>query len=382
MLTWTALTIWGLAAAYVLISGCVLVGVWRISRRPGRPPGDPAPFVTVLVAARDEERHIHACLLSLLTQDYPTDLYEVVVVNDRSTDDTAAIIARLTESHPNLVVVDITDEPVDMTGKQNALRVAIRHCRGEFIVNTDADCVAPTKWVSLMVSRFAPDVGLVIGVSLTHARGKEAPLLARVQSLDLAFLLHTAIGSAGWNNPASCIGNNFAYRREALDEIGGYDALPPTLTEDALLMRTLHTDTDWRITAASHPEAVMLTEPADSWRAFYQQRARWINGGRETRSPAVKVLYGILLYNWILLLAPVAVILAPDLRLACGAALCSKLLADLTVAWQVCSRLRRADLLRAYLPFSAYYLLYGALIGMAALFSRKVLWKGQIYQRR
>lgn len=382
MFTWMTLTIWGLTALYVLISVCVLLGVRRIARRPGRSADEPLPFVSVLLAARDEERHIDACLRSLLRQDYPSDLYEVVVVNDRSSDDTAAIIARCAKQHPGLRVVDIIDEPIDMTGKQNALRVAIHSCRGEFILNTDADCVAPPTWVSSMVSRFGPDVGLVMGVPLAHAADEDAPLLARVQSLDLAFLLHTAIGSAGWNSPASCIGNNFAYRREALDQIGGYDGLPPSVTEDAMLMRTLHTATDWRVSAASGPDAVILTEPATTWRDFYRQRSRWILGGRETRSPAVRVLYGILLYNWILLLTPLAFVVVPDVRLACVGALCAKLTADLAVAWQACSRLERRDLLRAYLPFSAYYLMYGALIGVAALFSRKVLWKGQSYQRR
>ncbi|MAF11893.1 hypothetical protein CMK11_15715 [Candidatus Poribacteria bacterium] len=382
MLAWIALTIWALAALYALVSVCVVIGSARLARKPGRPADDPLPFVTILVAARDEERHIAACLRSLLGQEYPGDLYEVVIVNDRSTDGTGALIEEFAGGHPNLVVVDIGDEPQGTTGKQNALRVGIHHCRGEFVMNTDADCVAPSTWVSTMVSRFAPDVGLVMGITLAHAADADAALLTRVQSLDLAFLLHTAVGSIGCGSPASCIGNNIAYRRSALDEIGGYEAMPPSLTEDAMLMRALHTETGWRIAAANEPGAVILTEPPASWRAFYRQRSRRILGGRETRSPAVRVLYIILLYNWVLLLTPVAIALAPELRAACVGALCAKFVADLAVAWQACARLSRRDVLRAYVPFSAYYLMYGALIGMAALFSRKVLWKGQVYRRR
>ncbi|MBT7100168.1 glycosyltransferase, partial [Candidatus Poribacteria bacterium] len=338
--------------------------------------------VTVLVAARDEERHIEACLRSLLAQDYPGDLYEVVVVNDRSTDGTPRLIAEMVEGNPNLVAVDIDEEPHGITGKQNALRVGIHHCRGELVLNTDADCIAPPTWVSAMVSRFGPDVGLVMGIPLAHSPGADVSLLTRVQSLDLAFLLHTAVGSAGCGNPASCIGNNFAYRRKALDDVGGYDAMPPSLTEDAVLMRALHSQTNWRIAAGNTPGAVVLTEPATSWRGFYRQRSRWILGGRETHSPAVKVLYVILLYNWVLLLTPAGIAFVPELRAACIGALCAKFVADFAVAWQACGQLARRDVLRAYVPFSAYYLMYGALIGMAALFSRKVLWKGQVYRRR
>ena len=367
---------------YCLMSVCVMVGVRRLGKAPRRAPSEPLPFVTVLVAARDEEQHIEGCLESLLRQEYPSDLYEVVVVNDRSVDATPQIIAKLAARYPNLSVIDIVETPDDVTGKQNALRVAVPRTRGEFVLNTDADCVAPPTWVSAMVERFAPDVGLVMGLPTAHAAGSRASLLTRVQSLDLAFLLHQAIGAAGWGSPASCIGNNLAYRRSALDEIGGYDDLPATLTEDALLVRTLREATDWKVVAANCPEALMLTQPALSWQAFYQQRARWILGGLETRSPSVKVLYGVLLYYWLLLLSPVAVVLAPALLWPACVAICTKLVADLAVAWQACARLSRRDLLRAYLPFSAYYLLYASVLGLTALFSGKVQWKGQMYERR
>ena len=382
MVAWIAWVIWGLAGLYCLMSAGVMVGVRRLGKAPRRAASGPLPFVTVLVAARDEEQHIEACLESLLRQEYPSDRYEVVVVNDRSVDGTPRIIAKMAECHPNLSIVEIVDTPEGVTGKQNALRVAVPETRGEFVLNTDADCVVPPTWVSAMVERFGPDVGLVMGLPTTHEAGSRAPLLARVQSLDLAFLLHQAIGAAGWGSPASCIGNNLAYRRSALDEIGGYDYLPATLTEDALLVRTLHEATDWKVAAANCPEATILTQPAASWGEFYQQRARWVLGGLETQSPSVKVLYGVLVYYWVLLLSPLAVALAPALLWPVCVAVCTKLVADLAVAWQACARLSRRDVLRAYLPFSAYYLLYASVIGLTALISGKVQWKGQMYERR
>lgn len=379
---WTALAgLYGFVSiAYAVLGTGILVGVRRL-RRPLREEGEPLPFVSVLVAARNEERNIGSCLESLFHQDYPADRYEVVLVNDRSTDGTQAIVDAFAVRHPNLVPVRIFEDPIGISGKQNALRTGAKRCRGEIILNTDADCVVPPTWISTMVRHFGEGVGLVIGVPVCHAKEEKASLFVRIQSLDFAFLLNLAIGAAGWDQAATCIGNNFAYRRQASDDAGGYEEMGFALTEDAALLRAIRRTGRWYISAADVPEAVVLTEPVRTFRQLYRQRARWILGGQRTRALAIQLLYLVLLYHLLLLAAPVFW-WVPELREVASFAFFSKFFMDFVMSLQATGRLRRRDLLRVYPLMEIFFIAYSSIIGVAALLSQKVEWKGQVYKGR
>ena len=102
-------------------------------------PDDEAPPVSVIVAARDEERHIEAAVTSLLALRYPD--YELVVVDDRSTDRTAEVLAALAAKHERLQVVRIEELPAGWLGKNHALHVGASRARGELLLFTDADVI-------------------------------------------------------------------------------------------------------------------------------------------------------------------------------------------------------------------------------------------------
>lgn len=101
------------------------------------PAGAPAPPVSIVVAARDEERHIAAAVTALLRQRYPE--FELIVVDDRSRDRTSEILAPLTHLHPRLRVVRVDDLPSGWLGKNHALHVGAGHASGEYILFADGD---------------------------------------------------------------------------------------------------------------------------------------------------------------------------------------------------------------------------------------------------
>ena len=111
-------------------------GLLLTPESPG-PPSDP-PRVSVMVAAKDEAACIEACVRTMLDQDYPN--YELVVCNDRSTDDTAAIVARIAAQDPRLRLVNIEHLPDGWCGKNNAMQQGIATTSGEWICMIDADC--------------------------------------------------------------------------------------------------------------------------------------------------------------------------------------------------------------------------------------------------
>ena len=108
------------------------------------------PNVSVVVAARNEEVHLPHLISDLISQEYPLDKLEVIIVNDRSTDDTAAILDDASDNYAFIKVITIDQVSKDMTPKKNALTKGIEAAFGEIIVLTDADCRVGKLWVSSM----------------------------------------------------------------------------------------------------------------------------------------------------------------------------------------------------------------------------------------
>lgn len=336
------------------------------------------PFVSVIVATRNEEATIGECIHSLLNQDYPADKYEIIVVNDRSTDETGQIIEKVRKRSANVIRVDITSESVEMAGKQNALNAGIKKSRGSIILTTDADCMAKSSWIKTMVSYFDEKTGVVIGLPVT----REDSFFAKLQSIDLVYLLNCAVGIIGWNKPISAIGNNMAVRAEAINQIGGISALGFTVTEDAALIRTVSQKTEWLIRAARDINAVVITKPVKNLRQFYKQRSRWIIGGFVDAPKWGIVAIQLILLFYILLfsLIPVAIFLRnTELLFGVGICFLVKLLVDFVLASDIFYRLKKLDFMKFFIPYEIFQMLYGILIWFSSIVYRRVNWKEQSY---
>jgi len=120
-----------------------------------REPEDHWPPLTVVVAAKDEEDNINACLMSLLTQDYPR--LDIVVINDRSEDRTGEIIDQLAREHTQLRAMHITELPEGWCGKNHAMQRGIETVTSEHILMTDADCTFPSSRALRVAMRYALD---------------------------------------------------------------------------------------------------------------------------------------------------------------------------------------------------------------------------------
>lgn len=197
--------------------------------------------MTVLVAARNEEASIEACLNALSQQDYQG--LHIVVVNDRSDDATGKRARAWRDRIPNLDVVEVT-RTILHCPKKNALATGVERATGEIVLTTDADCTPPSTWVSDTVACFGPDVGAVIGPAPLTGEGFLDGLLA-VQALVVSAI---AAGSAGLGAPVTCSGRNFAFRRKAFDNVGGYSPIGDRVGgDDVFLMLAIASHPDWRV---------------------------------------------------------------------------------------------------------------------------------------
>jgi chlorobactene glucosyltransferase len=194
------------------------------------------PLVSVCVPARNEQRDIEACLSSLLKQDYPN--FEVIVVDDNSTDNTPGIIESLQKHHNNLVAIRGEALPSDWYGKPFALHQASQKARGEILLFTDADPVfqpwALTTAVRLMQKHHSDMVSLLPGAEFGSfwERAVQPVIFATIAALTRFRKVNDPKSSA-----AMGIGAFILLRREAYDRVGGHETLKQTILEDIGMAR-------------------------------------------------------------------------------------------------------------------------------------------------
>ena len=278
--------------------GATVLWLWRgLLRNRLQNPTCDYPSVSVVVAARDEEGPLPACLAALAAQDYPGPL-EVVVVDDRSRDRTGAVIAAKAAEWSALKAVRAEDPPRYACPKKSALAQGIAASTGEILLFTDADCRPPVTWARAMTARFSPGVGLVVG----YARSDPvAGWLNAVLAVDNIGVGALGAGSIGMGYPLSCTGRSLAYRREVYDGLDGFAAIGHLIGgDDVYFMRLVAAEGRWR--AAFNPDAVVLSPPLARVGAIVQQKLRHAAKGGHYKGGALVLAVGVYLFHLVLAL--------------------------------------------------------------------------------
>ena len=272
-LTIISLAVLGLSVIYSFLVLLVLGGLFRLRR--GR--NQHRHQVSVVVAARDEERSIGACLEALRSQTYPSECYEVVVVDDRSSDATADVVRRYSRDDDRIRLITGSRESGPLRGKKRALQAGIECSRGDIILVTDADCRPVRTWIATMVRYFEPRVGLVAG----PVRQQGDRWWQRCRYLERLSMSAVAAGSMAWGHGITATGGNLGYRKEVFRQVGGFSALAEPLSgDDDLFVQLVSRRTSWALHHAFDPLAVVETDPPATWRGFLTQERRRTSKGR------------------------------------------------------------------------------------------------------
>ena len=358
--------------AYAVVMGVLAARTW-VPRPTARFDDDDAlPTVALVVAARDEEAHIERCLRALLAQDYPAHKVTVVVADDHSRDGTAQAARRVMAAHTGpaevryLRVPDPTDH---VRGKAQALDAAFAATDAEVVLITDADCAPVPTWARALAHPFA-DPGLGVACGAARVRPRPGVWFDRVQELDWSILLASVSAAAELGAPPSGMGNAMAVRTEAYRAIGGYRALPFSVTEDFTLVRALY-GAGWGVRFPPSRDSVVWTLPADGPGAAYEQRRRWARGPIGL-DPFVVPLYLVLWAVHALLVAALVAVPAAGL-----AALAVKTLSDGALLAAMARRVGGRVRLGALLGFEVWVAAYLLTLPLVLAARPRVGWKGR-----
>ena len=232
--------------------------------------------ISVIVAAKNEERELPALLDALSRQTHPS--FEVVVVDDGSSDRTASVA----RSWPGIKFVSTAG-----TGKKRALSAGIEAASHDLLALTDADCVPPPGWLSSLARAHARgEETVVVGYSPFFAReGGLAAELARYETFVTGFLTAAA---AGLRRPYMAVGRNLSYSRTLFRKVGGFTAIEHSLSgDDDLFLQHVVRLKAARVVALLEPSSFVATPAPSTWREWIRQKRRHASGGRYY-SPPVK----------------------------------------------------------------------------------------------
>jgi cellulose synthase/poly-beta-1,6-N-acetylglucosamine synthase-like glycosyltransferase len=337
----------------------------------------PLTSISVIIPARNEAGNIESCIRSVLAQEYPEALVEIVVVDDHSEDDTA----RLAKAAGQRVkVISLKDylagnKKVNAFKKQ-ALSAGITASQGELIVTTDADCLAPPRWLATIAAcHEQKGAAMVIG---PVKFASSARLVELFQAIDFTTMqgITGAAHRLGLGSMAN--GANLAFSRAAFEAVQGYSGIDHLASgDDYLLLHKMRQHAPAQICYVKSKEAIIRTAPQPDWAGFLQQRVRWASkSGRYSDHRLTAILMLVYLFNVSIAAAAIACLWVPGLWKALAGMLVVKTVAELLFlvpVWRFFDNGRGLLMFPLLQPLHIAYIVLAGFLGMAGGYR----WKGR-----
>ena len=275
-----------------LVIICGIVRACAVSRRQGQGEQKEQFKVSIIVPAKDEADNLSALFASL--EKVMTPDVQVILADDRSTDSTRVLMEEFAIRHKGVKVISNTEPPkAGMNPKHNLLAMASKYADGDIFMFTDADCVVPENWVGEVSCYFQdPKVGLVFSAVVT-APGTS--LRERYQTQDHVMRFYYTVGAVGLGSPAGGYGNNLAIRRAALADVGGFEAIGFSLTEDAQLIAAVRRTGRWTVAVCPFRPVLVYAQPQKKLLDAAAQEVRWSAGAIFGGDFMTAVMYSFML---------------------------------------------------------------------------------------
>lgn len=235
----------------------------------------PSTGFSIIIPARNEAGNIGPLLDSILSQTYSRDLFEVIVVDDHSTDETAAVVRR----YEGVRLLQLKEDRIN-SYKKKAIETGIAAAKNDWIVCTDADCIVTPDWLHVLASFIGDKAPVFVAAPVSFipgaSKGKKESVLYIFQALDFLTLQGITGASVAGKKHNMCNGANLAYKREVFYEVDGFKGIDNIASgDDMLLMHKIWKRYPEQIGYLKSKEAIVETEAASTWKAFFNQRIRW-----------------------------------------------------------------------------------------------------------
>jgi poly-beta-1,6-N-acetyl-D-glucosamine synthase len=342
----------------------LLLKIYRslLNIRPFQITHNPVTFVSVVIACRNEEKHLPRLLQSISDQDYPINLFETIIVNDNSTDRTAEVASDFTLSG-NILVINNSGK-----GKKHAVKTGIGRASGNLIIATDADCQMGKSWIRTIVAFYEqhkPDM-IICPVMLESSPG----FFGRFQELEFLSLQGITAGSAYSGNGTMCNGANLAFTREAYMKNAVNLNFEISSGDDIFFLHSLKKQKSSRILWLEAAAAIVKTTLSPTPLSYLKQRKRWISKSK-AYIDLFSIVLGIVTFVTILLQVSllVAGLIDAAFILVFLAIFLLKSIPDFLILINTTRRYGRMELMKWFLPVQAVYPFYVLMVVLYSIIS-------------
>lgn len=255
--------------------------------------------VSVIVPFRNEGKNLVRCISSLLDQNFDKERFEIILVDDNSSDNSVELIKDYL-NHPLIKLIRLEND----SGKKRAIEAGINLSNYEIIVTTDADCYHSQNWLKSLVESIDEKTGFVAG-KVVYSNTKN--FFEELQKIEFASLVSIGAAFIGNQIPLLANGASCAYRKDLFFRVGGFkDNLSLASGDEEFLMQKIHFETEYKVKFCALDDSVAFTEPIRELKKFINQRKRWVSKVPYYRNkfllPVLVILYLFYLFNLVSLI--------------------------------------------------------------------------------
>lgn len=334
----------------------------------------PSTIVSIIIAARNEEDKIAKTIDDVLAQSYPEELFEVIIIDDHSTDRTAEIV----RSYESIQLIQLNEDKALNSYKKMAIQTAIGQAKGDLIITTDADCRMGTEWLATIVNYYEATGCKMISSPVAYF--EEKSFFERAQALEFAYLIGLGASTIGNKNPSTCNGANLAYEKKAFFEVGGFKGIDDLASgDDELLLHKMSAIYGDKIGFLKNKDAVVYTHAKETLVEFIQQRKRWASKSTRYKDKSVIILgVSVWLFNLSIIVNALLAIFFPASTLPFLIfQLAAKLVFEFVFLNNMMDFFKRKNLLWWLPVLNVLHIIYIVYIGIAGN-SGKYNWKGRM----
>ncbi|MGI8636262.1 MAG: glycosyltransferase [Segetibacter sp.] len=355
---------------------------WFLKVKPFKPLAGlkPSIFFTVIIPARNEEKQIDKCLRSVLNQRFPKSHFEVIVADDYSTDNTAAIVCNLQNEYSNLSLLQLEKLPGTQqlnSYKKKAIELAIQEAKGNWIVTTDADCIVTKEWLFNLSNFIHQNNSVFVAAPVKFTN--TGSFVSIFQCLDFMSLQGITAASVNAGFHTMCNGANLAYNKEVFYEVGGFKGIDNIASgDDMLLMHKIYSRFKNKVHFLFSQQSIVETMPMETWKEFFNQRIRWASKADKFEDKRILyVLIFVYLFNFFFFLLPITAIWLNNIAFYWLIMLAAKMAIDFRFMIPVARFFGEEKLLWWFPLMQPFHITYTVIAGLLGKFG-KYSWKGRI----
>ena len=332
---------------------------------------------SIIIPARNEEANIINLLNDLAFQDVDRDLFEIIVADDQSTDNTVNLVEKFIaeQSEINIQLIQIQNDSERPTYKKHAISMAINKSNGDLIITTDADCRIGPHWLSGILQFYEQEKPKMIIAPVSFHN--ENSVFEKMQSLEFLSLIAITGGAISIRKPVMCNGANLTYEKKAFYEAGGFDQDSFASGDDVfLLLKMMKRFGNNSIRFLKNLDSIVYTEAQQSIKSFYHQRTRWASKNKGYNLKILFVSFSVYFTNLLMVFGLLYSFFNPAFWATIITATLIKVIIDIPILVGITNFVNRNKILLYAIPLIFFYPFYIVLIGALGIVG-SYQWKGR-----